>query len=66
MKTSPTFALFQSLATIALASGAAPAGADEIPGPRPLLSVPPRPGCLHRTSELDTLGPDREGTQCRF
>jgi hypothetical protein len=66
MKTSPTFALFLSLAAIAPASGAAPAGADEIPGPRLLLSVPPQPGSLHRTSELDTLGPDREETQCRL
>jgi ABC transporter substrate binding protein (PQQ-dependent alcohol dehydrogenase system) len=37
-----------------------------IAGPRMLVSVSPQPGFLHRGSELDTLGHDREETRCRF
>jgi ABC transporter substrate binding protein (PQQ-dependent alcohol dehydrogenase system) len=37
-----------------------------IAGPRLLVSVSPQPGFLHRTSELDTLGVDREESACRF
>jgi ABC transporter substrate binding protein (PQQ-dependent alcohol dehydrogenase system) len=35
-------------------------------GPRLLVSVSPQPGFLHRTSELDTLGFDREESRCKF
>jgi ABC transporter substrate binding protein (PQQ-dependent alcohol dehydrogenase system) len=37
-----------------------------IAGPRLLVSVSPQAGFLHRTSELDTLGVDREETACRL
>lgn len=37
-----------------------------IAGSRMLVSVSPQPGFLHRTSELDTLGIDREESRCRF
>ena len=37
-----------------------------IAGPRLLVSVSPQPGFLHRNSELDTLGVDREESACRF
>ena len=37
-----------------------------IAGPRLLVSVSPQPGYLHRGSELDTLGTDREESRCRF
>jgi ABC transporter substrate binding protein (PQQ-dependent alcohol dehydrogenase system) len=37
-----------------------------IAGPRMLVSVSPQPGFLHRGSELDTLGVDREESRCRF
>lgn len=36
-----------------------------IAGPRLLVSVSPQPGFLHRSSELDTLGLDREESPCR-
>jgi len=36
-----------------------------IAGPRLLVSVSPQPGYLHRTSELDTLGTDRDESKCR-
>jgi ABC transporter substrate binding protein (PQQ-dependent alcohol dehydrogenase system) len=36
-----------------------------IAGPRLLVSVSPQPGYLHRTTELDTLGTDREESKCR-
>ena len=35
-----------------------------IAGPRLLVSVSPQPGYLHRTSELDTLGTDRDESKC--
>jgi ABC transporter substrate binding protein (PQQ-dependent alcohol dehydrogenase system) len=35
-----------------------------IAGPRLLVSASPQPGFLHRTSELDTLGVDREESAC--
>jgi ABC transporter substrate binding protein (PQQ-dependent alcohol dehydrogenase system) len=37
-----------------------------IAGPRLLVSVSPQAGFLHRGSELDTLGPDREESRCKF
>jgi ABC transporter substrate binding protein (PQQ-dependent alcohol dehydrogenase system) len=37
-----------------------------IAGPRLLVSVSPQAGYLHRGSELDTLGSDREESRCRF
>jgi ABC transporter substrate binding protein (PQQ-dependent alcohol dehydrogenase system) len=37
-----------------------------IAGPRLLVSVSPQAGFLHRTSELDTLGVDREESACRL
>jgi ABC transporter substrate binding protein (PQQ-dependent alcohol dehydrogenase system) len=37
-----------------------------IAGPRLLVSVSPQAGFLHRTSELETLGVDREESACRF
>lgn len=37
-----------------------------ISGARMLVSVSPQAGFLHRGSELDTLGFDREESQCRF
>ena len=37
-----------------------------IAGPRLLVSVSPQAGYLHRGSELDTLGTDREESRCRF
>jgi ABC transporter substrate binding protein (PQQ-dependent alcohol dehydrogenase system) len=37
-----------------------------IAGPRLLVSVSPQAGYLHRGSELDTLGTDREESQCKF
>jgi len=36
-----------------------------IAGPRMLLSVSPQAGFLHRNSELDTLGVDREESRCK-
>lgn len=33
---------------------------------RSLVSVSPQPGFLHERSELDTLGPDKPETQCRY
>jgi ABC transporter substrate binding protein (PQQ-dependent alcohol dehydrogenase system) len=33
---------------------------------RMIVSVSPQPGFLHRNSELDTLGTDREESRCRF
>ena len=36
-----------------------------IAGPRLLVSVSPQPGYLHRSSELDTLGTDRDESKCR-
>jgi ABC transporter substrate binding protein (PQQ-dependent alcohol dehydrogenase system) len=36
-----------------------------IAGPRALVSVSPQPGFLHRFSELDTLGADREESRCK-
>jgi ABC transporter substrate binding protein (PQQ-dependent alcohol dehydrogenase system) len=36
-----------------------------IAGPRLLVSVSPQPGFLHRFSELDTLGTDREESRCK-
>jgi ABC transporter substrate binding protein (PQQ-dependent alcohol dehydrogenase system) len=36
-----------------------------IAGPRLLVSVSPQTGYLHRGSELDTLGTDREESRCR-
>jgi ABC transporter substrate binding protein (PQQ-dependent alcohol dehydrogenase system) len=36
-----------------------------IAGPRLLVSVSPQPGFLHRGSELDTLGHDREESRCK-
>jgi ABC transporter substrate binding protein (PQQ-dependent alcohol dehydrogenase system) len=36
-----------------------------ITGPKLLVSASPQPGFLHRTSELDTLGVDREETTCK-
>jgi ABC transporter substrate binding protein (PQQ-dependent alcohol dehydrogenase system) len=36
-----------------------------IAGPRLLVSASPQPGFLHRTSELDTLGVDREESVCK-
>jgi ABC transporter substrate binding protein (PQQ-dependent alcohol dehydrogenase system) len=35
-------------------------------GPRLLVSVSPQAGYLHRSSELDTLGVDREESRCKF
>ncbi|HEX8165597.1 MAG TPA: ABC transporter substrate-binding protein [Beijerinckiaceae bacterium] len=35
-------------------------------GPRVLVSASPQPGFLHRTSELDTLGPDKDETACKL
>jgi ABC transporter substrate binding protein (PQQ-dependent alcohol dehydrogenase system) len=35
-----------------------------IAGPRLLVSVSPQPGYLHRSSELDTLGTDRDESKC--
>jgi ABC transporter substrate binding protein (PQQ-dependent alcohol dehydrogenase system) len=37
-----------------------------IAGPRLLVFVSPQPGFLHRRSELDTLGVDREESACRL
>ncbi|MBB3019184.1 ABC transporter substrate binding protein (PQQ-dependent alcohol dehydrogenase system) [Microvirga lupini] len=37
-----------------------------IAGPRLLVSVSPQAGYLHRGSELDTLGIDREESRCKF
>jgi ABC transporter substrate binding protein (PQQ-dependent alcohol dehydrogenase system) len=37
-----------------------------IAGPRLLVSVSPQAGYLHRGSELDTLGTDREESRCRL
>jgi ABC transporter substrate binding protein (PQQ-dependent alcohol dehydrogenase system) len=37
-----------------------------IAGPRMLVSVSPQAGFLHRGSELDTLGIDREESRCKF
>ncbi len=37
-----------------------------IAGPRLLVSVSPQTGYLHRGSELDTLGTDREESRCRL
>jgi ABC transporter substrate binding protein (PQQ-dependent alcohol dehydrogenase system) len=37
-----------------------------IAGPRLLVSVSPQAGFLHRGSELDTLGVDREESRCKF
>ncbi len=37
-----------------------------IAGPRLLVSVSPQAGYLHRGSELDTLGTDREESRCKF
>jgi ABC transporter substrate binding protein (PQQ-dependent alcohol dehydrogenase system) len=37
-----------------------------IAGPRLLVSVSPQAGYLHRGSELDTLGTDREESRCSF
>jgi ABC transporter substrate binding protein (PQQ-dependent alcohol dehydrogenase system) len=37
-----------------------------IAGPRLLVSVSPQPGFLHRGSELDTLGFDREESRCKL
>ena len=37
-----------------------------IAGPRVLVSVSPQPGFLHRGSELDTLGHDREESRCKL
>lgn len=37
-----------------------------IAGPRLLVSVSPQQGFLHRTSELDTLGPDKDESRCLF
>jgi len=37
-----------------------------ITGPRLLVSISPQAGYLHRGSELDTLGFDREESRCRF
>lgn len=37
-----------------------------IAGPRLLVSASPQPGFLHRSSELDTLGVDRQESSCRF
>ena len=37
-----------------------------IAGPRLLVSVSPQAGYLHRGSELDTLGTDREESRCAF
>ncbi|QFU17494.1 ABC transporter substrate-binding protein [Microvirga thermotolerans] len=37
-----------------------------IAGPRLLVSVSPQPGFLHRTSQLDTLGQDREESRCKL
>lgn len=37
-----------------------------IAGPRLLVSASPQAGFLHRNSELDTLGQDREESQCKF
>jgi ABC transporter substrate binding protein (PQQ-dependent alcohol dehydrogenase system) len=37
-----------------------------IAGPRMLVSVSPQAGFLHRNSELDTLGVDREEIRCKF
>jgi ABC transporter substrate binding protein (PQQ-dependent alcohol dehydrogenase system) len=36
-----------------------------IAGSRVLVSASPQPGFLHRTSELDTLGPDKDETACK-
>ena len=36
-----------------------------IAGPRLLVSVSPQPGYLHRATELDTLGTDRDESKCR-
>jgi ABC transporter substrate binding protein (PQQ-dependent alcohol dehydrogenase system) len=36
-----------------------------VAGPRVLVSASPQPGFLHRTSELDTLGPDKDETTCK-
>jgi hypothetical protein len=35
-----------------------------IAGSRLLVSVSPQPGYLHRSSELDTLGIDRDESKC--
>lgn len=37
-----------------------------IAGSRLLVSVSPQPGFLHRRTELDTLGVDKEESECRF
>jgi ABC transporter substrate binding protein (PQQ-dependent alcohol dehydrogenase system) len=37
-----------------------------IAGPRLLVSVSPQSGFLHKGSELDTLGVDREESRCKF
>jgi ABC transporter substrate binding protein (PQQ-dependent alcohol dehydrogenase system) len=37
-----------------------------IAGPRLLVSVSPQAGFLHRVSELDTLGVDREESRCKL
>ena len=37
-----------------------------IAGPRLLVSASPQAGFLHRNSELDTLGTDREESSCKF
>jgi ABC transporter substrate binding protein (PQQ-dependent alcohol dehydrogenase system) len=37
-----------------------------IAGPRLLVSVSPQAGYLHRGSELDSLGFDREESRCRL
>ena len=37
-----------------------------IAGPRLLVSASPQAGFLHRNSELDTLGEDKEESRCRF
>ena len=37
-----------------------------IAGPRVLVSISPQTGFLHRGSELDTLGHDREESRCRL
>ena len=37
-----------------------------IAGPRLLVSISPQAEYLHRGSELDTLGSDREESRCKF
>ena len=37
-----------------------------IAGPRLLVSASPQPGFLHQSSELDTLGADREESRCKL